>query len=370
MAVVPTEFGLILSFDEKLEKPLGTVSFLIDPSIDVFKYNFNNSALTEIKVELSQSLVLRQLYSIQVSDLRDCAGNFIEADFNKVSFALPEVADSLDIVINEILFNPRPGGVDFVEVFNQSPKFIDLKGFTIANFENGMIKNPKTISSNFILAPHSFIAFTSNPTDLKTHYLQGIAKNFFEFSLPSFNDDEGSVALATEKGEIVDYVFYSDQYHSPFLKDKEGVSLERISIAQNSNDPSNWKSASSTSGFATPGYLNSNSRPESAVDENAVQIDPVVFSPSQPGQDFSKINYRFNQSGFVANVKILDQAGRLIKTIANNETLGFEGFYRWDGDRDDGGKARLGYYVMWFEVFDLSGAIRSFRKRVVIAGRD
>ena len=369
-AIVPSENGLILSFDEKLEKPLGSVSFLIDPSIDVFKYNFNNSALTEIKVELSQSLVLRQLYSIQVSNLRDCAGNFIQADFNKLSFALPEKADSLDIVINEILFNPRPGGVDFVEVFNQSPKFIDLKGFTIANFENGMIKNPKTISSNFILAPHSFIAFTSNPTDLKTHYLQGIAKNFFEFSLPSFNDDEGSVALATEKGEIVDYVFYSDQYHSPFLKDKEGVSLERISIAQNSNDPSNWKSASSTSGFATPGYLNSNSRPESAVDENAVQIDPVVFSPSQPGQDFSKINYRFNQSGFVANVKILDQAGRLIKTIANNETLGFEGFYRWYGDRDDGGKARLGYYVMWFEVFDLSGAIRSFRKRVVIAGRD
>jgi hypothetical protein len=369
-AIVPSENGLILSFDEKLEKPLGSVSFLIDPSIDVFKYNFNNSALTEIKVELSQSLVLRQLYSIQVSNLRDCAGNFIQADFNKLSFALPEKADTLDIVINEILFNPRPGGVDFVEVFNQSPKFIDLKGFTIANFENGMIKNPKTISSNFILAPHSFIAFTSNPTDLKTHYLQGIAKNFFEFSLPSFNDDEGSVALATEKGEIVDYVFYSDQYHSPFLKDKEGVSLERISIAQNSNDPSNWKSASSTSGFATPGYLNSNSRPESAVDENAVQIDPVVFSPSQPGQDFSKINYRFNQSGFVANVKILDQAGRLIKTIANNETLGFEGFYRWDGDRDDGGKARLGYYVMWFEVFDLSGAIRSFRKRVVIAGRD
>lgn len=370
MAVVPSETALILSLDEKLEKPLGSVSFLIDPAIGVSKYYFNNSALTEIKVELSQSLVLRQLYSIQVSNLRDCAGNSIQADFNKRSFALPEKADSLDMVINEILFNPRPGGVDFVEVFNQSPKFIDLKGFTIANFENGMIKNPKTISSNFILAPHSFIAFTSNPTDLKTHYLQGIEKNFFEFNLPSFNDDEGSVALVTEKGKIVDYVFYSDQYHSPFLKDKEGVSLERISIAQNSNDPSNWKSTSSTSGFATPGYLNSNSRPESAVDENAVQIDPVVFSPSQPGQDFSKINYRFNQSGFVANVKILDQAGRLIKTIANNETLGFEGFYRWDGDRDDGSKARLGYYVMWFEVFDLSGAIRSFRKRVVIAGRD
>ncbi len=368
--VVPSETALILSFDEKLEKPLGTVSFLIDPSIGVSKYYFNNSSLTEIKVELSQPLVQRQLYSIQVSNLRDCAENFIQADFNKLSFALPELADSLDIVINEILFNPRPGGFDFVEVFNKSPKFINLKGFSIANFENGVIKNPKIFPSNLILAPNSFLAFTNSPTDLKTRYLQGVEKNFFEFDLPNFNDDEGSVALVNENGKIVDYFVYSDQFHSSLLKDKEGVSLERISIDQNSNDPSNWKSASSTSGFATPGYLNSNSRPESAVDENAIQIEPEVFSPSQPSQDFAKINYRFSQSGFVANVKILDQAGRLIKTIANNETLGFEGFYRWDGDRDDGGKARLGYYIVWFEVFNLSGSTQTFRKRVVVAGHE
>ncbi len=370
MAVVPSENGLILSFDEKLEKPLGSVSFLIDPLIGVSKYNFNNSSLTEIKVELSQSLVLRQFYSIQVSNLRDCAGNFIQVEFNKLNFALPEAADSLDILINEILFNPRPGGVDFVEVFNKSPKFINLKGFSIANFENGTIKNPKTISSDFIIAPSSFIVFTSSKTDLKTQYLQGVEKNFFEFNLPSFNDDEGSVVIVNENGKKADYFIYSDQFHSSLLKDKEGVSLERISITQNSNEPSNWKSASSTNGFATPGYVNSNSRPESAVDENAIQIEPEVFSPSQPGQDFSKINYRFNQSGFVANVKILDQAGRQIKTIANNETLGFEGFYRWDGDQDNGGRARLGYYIVWFEVFDLNGNVRTFRKRVIVAGKD
>lgn len=370
LTVVPSETALLLSFDEKLEKPLGSVSFLIDSSIGVSKYYFNNSALTEIKVELSQSLELRKLYTIEVSNLRDCSGNFIQAEFSRLSFALPEKADSLDIVINEILFNPRPGGVDFVEVFNRSPKFIKLKGFSIANYENRVIKNPKTIFSDIIVAPQTFLAFTSSPTDLKTQYLQGVEKNFFEFNLPGFNDDEGSVVLVNENGKMVDYFIYSDQFHSSLLKDKEGVSLERISITQNSNDPSNWKSASSTSGFATPGYLNSNSRPESAVDENAIQIEPEVFSLLQPGQDFSKINYRFSQSGHVANVKILDQTGRLIKTIANNETLGFDGFFRWDGDRDDGSKARLGYYVVWFEVFDLSGAIRTFKKRVVIAARE
>lgn len=359
---------LLLAFDEKLEKPLGNVTFTITPSIPISKFTFNNSALTEIKIELSQALTLRQLYNLQISNLRDCAGNFIQSSFDKLNFALPEAADSLDILINEILFNPRPGGVDFVEVYNKSPKYINLRNHQIANYENGVIKNAKSISSDLIIAPLSFLAFTADTAILKTQYLNGVSKNFYQMDLPSFNDDAGSVALVSDKGKVGDYFLYSDQYHSALLKDKEGVSLERISVAQNSNESSNWKSASAASGFATPGYLNSNSRPEAFVNENAIRIEPEIFSPQRLGQDFSKINYRFDQSGFVANVKILDQQGRLIKTITNNETLGFDGFFRWDGDRDDGSKARLGYYLVWVEVFDLTGNVRTFRERVVVAG--
>jgi hypothetical protein len=364
-AVRPTQ--LLLAFDEKLEKPLGSVTFTISPSTTISKYDFNNSALTEIKIELNQALTLRQLYYLQISNLRDCAGNFIQSNFDHLDFALPEVADSLDILVNEILFNPRPGGVDFVEIFNKSPKYINLKNFKIANLENGVIKNQKTISTDLVLAPSSFIAFTTDAAILKTQYVMGVEKNFYSNDPPSFNDNEGSVALVSDKGKVIDYFLYSDKYHSALLKDKEGVSLERISVKQDSNLPSNWKSASSTTGFATPGYLNSNSRPESLFDENAIRMEPEIFSLQRPGLDFSKINYHFDQSGFVANVKIVDQQGRLIKTIANNETLGFEGFFRWDGDRDDGSKARLGYYLVWFEVFDLNGTMRAFRERVVVA---
>ena len=106
------------------------------------------------------------------------------------------------------------------------------------------------------------------------------------------------------------------------------------------------------------------------MNENSVQVEPEVFSPLQPGQEFSKINYHFDQSGQVANVKIMDQEGRLIKTLANNVTIGLEGFFRWDGERDDGSLARIGYYVVWFEVFDLTGFVNTIRKRVVIGARD
>ena len=98
-----------------------------------------------------------------------------------------------------------------------------------------------------------------------------------------------------------------------------------------------------------------------------ITIDPEIFSPDRPGQDFAQIRYKFEQTGWVANIKIADQQGRVIKTLANNETLGHEGFFRWDGDREDGTWARMGYYFVWFEVFQLDGQVKTFRKRVVIA---
>lgn len=367
LTIVAQPNQLVLRFDEKLEQPLGGISFEISPILSISKFYFNNQALTEIKIELNQSLATRQLYSVRIMDLRDCAGNLIQSAFNQLQFALPEPADSLDVIINEILFNPRPAGVDFVEVFNKSSKYINLKNFSIANYENGQLKDLKLISDDLIIKPSSFIAFTSDTFALKTQYLSGVQKNFYLMPLPSFNDDAGSVALVSNQQKIIDYFEYSASLHSPFLKDKEGVSLERISTAQSSNEPSNWKSASSTAGFATPGYLNSNSRPESVPEYKSVFVDPEIFSPQRVGLDFSKINYRFDQPGFVANVKILDAQGRLIKTLAINETLGFEGFLRWDGDRDDGNQARLGYYLVWFEVFDQTGIVKTYRERIVLA---
>ena len=83
--------------------------------------------------------------------------------------------------------------------------------------------------------------------------------------------------------------------------------------------------------------------------------------------NYTKINYNFDQGGYVANVKIYDAQGRTIKQLADNEILGTEGFFRWDGDADNGSKARVGYYVVAFEVFNDRGVVKTFRKRVVVA---
>jgi hypothetical protein len=201
---------------------------------------------------------------------------------------------------------------------------------------------------------------------LKGEYVQAREETFFATDMPSFPDDEGSVALLDSAGNIIDHFLYDDKMHSVFIKENEGVSLERISMETATNNRQNWKSASSTVGYATPGYSNSNANP-SRITDDAISIEPEIFAPQSGQPDYTQIKYQFDRGGYVANVKIFDPRGREVKLIAINEILGTEGFFRWDGDQDNGSKARLGSYMIWFEVFDDSGTVRTFRKRVVVA---
>ncbi len=199
---------------------------------------------------------MRELYTIAITNLTDCSGNLIQQDYNQLSFALPEAADSLDLVVNEILFNPRSGGVDFVEIYNRSPKYINLKNWKLGNFENNSVLKPQVITTeDFILAPSGYIAFTSDPASLISQYPQAVQKNLFKTNLPSLPDDEGSIALTNDQSILIDHFNYSQKMHSSFIKDDEGVSLERISFSGLTNDPSNWKSANASAGFATPGFI-------------------------------------------------------------------------------------------------------------------
>ncbi|MEQ8363181.1 MAG: lamin tail domain-containing protein [Cyclobacteriaceae bacterium] len=360
---------LVLTLNEKLENPISaSVVFSISPNTEVVNYYFESLTLRSIILELAASIVSKQLYTVTIENLFDCSGNTISSDFNTATFALTEIPEAGDLLINEILFNPRPNGVDFVELYNASNKYINLKDLKIGNINEEIVENTKIISpSNYIMAPSDYLVLTTNPIVLNSDYPQGKEDKFLSTDLPSFPDDEGSVALVDNSDSPIDYLTYDKDFHAVFIKDEEGVSLERISFTANTNAKENWTSANSSAAFATPGYMNSNSRPEHIVDVGEIDVNPPILVPTSGSSAFSQINFQFDQPGFVANVKILDHQGRLIKTIANNEVLGHVGSFRWDGDTEDGSKARAGYYIVWFEVFNPLGNVHTYRKRVIVA---
>ncbi|HRJ30634.1 MAG TPA: lamin tail domain-containing protein [Cyclobacteriaceae bacterium] len=370
-AIPVSSTQLKIGFDEKLEPDLlAPASFTISPSIAVTSVSFASIYLRELLLELDAPVAAQQTYSVTVNNIRDCSGNLVQQDFRTVSFGFPEEAQPGDIVINELLFNPRPFGVDFIEILNRSNKFINLKSWQIGNFENQLPANLKVISNDDLLLPPSgIVAFTTDPATIRAHYPKSSQGNMVRVSsLPSFPDREGSASLVNPSGTPIDNLRYEQNYHSVFLRDKEGVSLERIYPGGDSMDRNNWRSAASTEGFATPGYTNSNAGNAQAV-AGEVKIKPEIFIPLYGQPDFTEIHYNFDQGGRVANIKIIDQQGREIRQLANNQTLATSGFFRWDGDRDDGTKARPGYYMVWFELFDHTGLVETYRKRVVIAGR-
>jgi len=128
---------LLLVFNEKLEKPLSITLFSFEPSIEISTAVFTSQSLKEVKLTLSENLAPRQLYTVAITNLRDCSGNFIKEAFNSLSFALPELAEAGDLLLNEILSNLRPGGVDFIEIVNVSEKYLNLKNWSLANILEG-----------------------------------------------------------------------------------------------------------------------------------------------------------------------------------------------------------------------------------------
>jgi hypothetical protein len=368
--VSPTR--ILLMFNEKLQSEIPSLlCFTIEPLIELKSVSFNGPALRELIIELDKDLARSHLYALTVKSITDCAGNVIDEAYNKMTFGLPEEPLPGDVLINEILFDPPPLGVDFVEIVNASDKYFNLKNWTIGNFANDTLTNMTDLCPNdLLLPPGGMIALTEDIDVLKGHYPLSDEKNMLQIDdLPPLNDDKGSIAVATGNGMLLDHLVYSNEMHSVFIKDPEGISLERITVELATNDIQNWKSASTASAYATPGYINSNSRGELINHPGTIQVEPEVFIPMYGQPDFVMVHYEFDHGGFVGNVKVLDAQGHLVKQLMNNEILGTQGSLRWDGDRTDGMKASVGYYMISFEVFDDRGEVRTSFGRVAVATR-
>ncbi|MEM8567016.1 MAG: lamin tail domain-containing protein [Bacteroidota bacterium] len=359
-------------FNEELdETSIVQAEYLITPEVGFDSVIIVND-LKELKIVLSNPLQSGVSYSIRLSAIRDCPGNQIIQ--NETPFALIEKADIGDVILNEILFDPYPNGADFVEVYNTSEKYINLKEWFFGNIgSNGSDPIPLNLkiitSDNLIIPPKSYLAFTIQ--DNLRDFYSSIDENriFLVESLPSMPNDEGSISLIRPDSSLTEAFQYKDDFHFELLIDNEGVSLERISSIHPTTQSSNWRSAASMVGFATPGIRNSQNLEGSNL-SNSISIDPQIIIPDGSGQnDFATIRYQFDQAGKVANVRVYDVKGRQIIVLAENQTLSAEGFFLWDGLDSNGLKARTGYYIVYFEVFDSSGNVTSYKEKVVVGTR-
>jgi hypothetical protein len=299
--------------------------------------------------------------------MTDCKGNAIGSK-NTARFGIAQDAGTLDIVINEVLYNPKPDGVDFVELYNRSQKIIDLSHVYIANRSNGVISSIQQVSAESILLfPQDYTVLTSNPAAVKNQYITTNPDAFITVnSMPSFSDDAGYVIILNGQGSIADEVDYSDKWQFPLISNTEGVSLERINY-DGPTVQSNFHSAATSVGYGTPGYKNSQYR----LNEDApglITVTPNVFSPDNDAtDDFATINYSFPSPGYVANITIFDALGRVVRYLEKNALNGIKGYYRWDGLDDKNRKLPQGIYIIYTEIFNTAGKKKQFKNTIVLA---
>lgn len=360
-----------LIFSEKLDS-LSAVSvnaYSFDKGLKINAISVESPQNTNVNLTLNSTLQENTLYTLTAKNIADCSGNVLLSAQALLGNLKP--ADSGNVVLNEVLFNPRSGGEDFVEIYNRTDKLISLKNWSLANVDaNGKIANIRTIATtDFVLQPKQFLVLCRTASAVQSQYFKSVKVNFLELSsMPSFPDDEGSVILLNETQKVFDRFDYTEKIHHPLVDEKEGVSLEKIDYNKTSTDPTNWQSAASTEGFATPGYANS----QLLVDnqENIFKIEPEVFTPDGDGQDeATKLTFQLDQSAYVANIQIFDVNGRLIRQLVQNQLLGINNTIEWDGKTTNNEVVPVGYYVLLAELFNTSGEKKHYKGKVVVGSR-
>jgi len=323
-----------------------------------------------ISITLSPAIDTGLVYTIILNGMGDCSGNLVSNSTTEV--ILPHTGAKGDLIINEILFNPFTGGDDFVEIYNNSEKYLDLYNWKLANWDDGIIDNFKAITVHKLMRPGDYIVLTKDSSDIQSNYLNSIFGNFVQLaSLPNYSNDSGTVFLILPDldSNVCDYFTYDEDLQFGLINNPDGISLERIDFNRPTNESTNWHSAAESVGWATPGLENSQYYP-GQLTSDAMTVEPEIFSPDNDGfDDILNINYTMANAGYVGSVTIFDANGRIIRSLVQNELLAAAGTVSWDGLNNKREKARIGMYIVYFEVFDLEGNVSGVKKTCVVASK-
>ena len=364
---------LELTFNKALdrENAINLDNYLITPAgLTIQDIEIVGPYFDRINILFTAPIPAQTIYDISISGITDCQNLMLSTSSNIGQFALSELPEPNDIVINEVLHNPASGGSRFVELFNRSSKVLNSQDFLFAKRdENGQLTDLTEILIPCLIFPGTHIVFTPSPFDIQSRYTVLNPNSFVLTSLPTFDNTEDAVVLLTAGSVIIDELQYTRSFHNALLDDLNGVSLERIDPEGNTQEEGNWHSAAATVGFATPTFQNSQFFEVVNPGSEIISIPIKTISPNGDGfQDVLLINYQTDRPGFLAKVDIFDAKGRLIRQLAKSELIASNGNIKWDGTIDDGSKARIGIYIVFVELTNPDGTIERVKETVVVAG--
>jgi hypothetical protein len=355
-----TERLIRIQFSEQVLSGKISHSSFSGEGISILNWYFGGANDT-LYLEVSEPLLRDKKYSMWIDHVEDCSGNRARLE---ISVSLVEKAGREDLKITEVLFDPFPGSEDFIELWNNSDKYLALKDmiFTRWEYTHEIIKrNTLVVNQELFLRSGEWILLSPDPEGVLNQYAI-MEKKYAAINLFNIPNEGGIISLYLN-GLYQDSIWVDPSFHHELLRDVEGYSLERTNV-----EVSGWqKSAWMTSAHkATPGVRNSQEYRMDSL-EREIYLEPEIIRPYSTSDNSLFIHFSINKTGLVGRLEVFDLAGYKVATILENDFIPTQGYLRWDGTHDDGTVLPYGYYILRGEIIGPSGYHKIITKRFIIA---
>ncbi len=270
--------------DELLEE---SQSYTISPD-DSVTYLFNTNIYIS---DITQNFLIK----LKVKD-DDSSNNYEWIKINR-AFEKP------DLIINEIMYAPINNECEWIELFNNGNKNVNLINFHLAD-KNDTV----TINYQKIIEPNQYVVISDDSSIFNFYNnLNNVIVKIF----PTLNNTDDEVILLDSLSRKIDSVSYSSDWGG-----RNGNSLERINFVEDSNNSQNWKESK----YPTPGKLNSVSKKEFDIAIDTVFVMPKDAIIGDTVNVVCKIkNIGKNKISFILN--LFEKTNDQEKLIADSEKL-------------------------------------------------
>lgn len=210
------------------------------------------------------------------------------------------------VVINEIMYAPKPPEYEWIELYNTGSSTVDLSDFRIVTRGGS-----SAISDGSLLGPHDFAVLCRDSSVSLAHKP---VRNLIIQPIPSLSNNGDGAGLRDNLGNLLDTMSYR-----PSFGGSGGKSLERVDYLA-VGDSTNWHETYDSTG-ATPGAENS-----VAILSYDVAVKRIESPLTDPGVSEARTvavtvhNAGRNQiDGVAASVQI---SSTLDESVAFSETRG------------------------------------------------
>lgn len=326
-------------------------SYSLNPSgIAIDSIRINKANHREYSLHLNASITGPTQFSM--NSFISCDGNQVDAQVFNLN--KPKSIKEGDLRIVEILFNASTGCSEFIELDNTTGSILDLKNTFMGIASNTKREVFDIVDKGYLLFPGQKLVLAQDLDALQQcHTLCDNALYLELQKWSSLDDKQGQIWIIDFANQRIDTINYQDQYHSRLLSNTDGVSLEKTDTTGSGLNRAAWSSSSLSQNYASPGCANT---PIALVESSKpFRLSNPYFQSTSSSYPKAIVQYELMKSNYSLQIEVRNRKGILVKRLANNDLIGTEGNYTWDGSHEDGQNVAIGIYYIYIKGIHSDG---------------